>query len=145
MLSPLLIELFKPVAIYSEGKNLKKGLFVDVETTGLSSKDEIIELAMLQFEYDSETSKIHRIFNESSFSKLCQPTFPIPAEITEINGITNEMVEGKSIDEEEVQKMIQQQQAEQQMAQEQQLAQTAADVDEKQARAEATRAQARAA
>ena len=41
----------------------------------------------------------YRIFNESSFSKLCQPSFPIPTEITEINGITNEMVEGKSIDE----------------------------------------------
>ena len=60
-------------------KNLKRGLFVDVETTGLSHQDdEIIELAMLPFDYDSESCEIHQVYNQQAFSKLRDPFLPIP-------------------------------------------------------------------
>ncbi len=43
-------------------KNLKIGLFVDVETTGLSHQDdEIIELAMLPVDYDADSCEIHQV------------------------------------------------------------------------------------
>ena len=88
-------------------KNLKRGLFVDVETTGLSHQDdEIIELAMLPFDYDSESCEIHQVYNQQAFSKLREPSRSIPESITQINGITNEMVEGHKIEAEEVEEIV---------------------------------------
>lgn len=72
------------------------GLFVDTETTGLDhAHDEIIELAMVPFTYgvDGEIYDVGR-----AFEQLRQPSKPISAEITALTGITNAMVEGQSID-----------------------------------------------
>lgn len=74
----------------------KRGVLLDVETTGLDPDvDEIIELAMLPFFYsdDDEIIGIGTPFNE-----LRQPTSPIPAEVTKLTGIDQDMVAGKSID-----------------------------------------------
>lgn len=72
------------------------GLFVDVETTGLDVRtDEIIELAMVRFAYD-EFGQILGI--GECFQGFRQPTNPIPAEITALTGITDEMVAGHVID-----------------------------------------------
>ena len=83
---------------------LKTGLFVDVETTGLdSSKDEIIELAMVPFTY-SDDGRIFEI--KGAFQQLQQPKKPVPPEITTLTGITDEMVRGQNIDRAEVEALV---------------------------------------
>lgn len=60
---------------------------VDVETTGLDAEtDEIIDVAAIRFRGFEPVSK---------FTTLLKPDKPIPVEATEVNRITNEMVEGK--------------------------------------------------
>ena len=58
--------------------------FIDLETTGLSlSTDRIIEIAIIKILPDG-TKQVKR--------KLINPEMPIPAQSTEIHGITDEMV-----------------------------------------------------
>ncbi len=54
--------------------------YLDVETTGLSSDDEIIEIAIVN---DA---------GQAVFNSLIRPNRPIPAAVTRLTGITNEMV-----------------------------------------------------
>ena len=83
-----------------DGSQKRIGVLLDVETTGLDpTRDEIIELAMLKFEYGPEGT-IFRVLDQ--FSRLRDPTIPIPIEITKLTGITPEMVAGKMITPEEV-------------------------------------------
>ncbi|NEX48642.1 3'-5' exonuclease [Pseudotabrizicola algicola] len=78
----------------------RRGLFVDVETTGLDpSKHEIIELAMVPFSYGLD-GKIYSL--GEPFQKMRQPLRAIPAEITAITGIDDSMVAGAKIDPQEV-------------------------------------------
>jgi DNA polymerase-3 subunit epsilon len=76
------------------------GICIDLETTGLDpTQDEIIEIGMVPFTYTADG----RIIDiKKPFSGLRQPSKPIPAEVTEITGITNEMVAGKMIEPAEV-------------------------------------------
>ncbi|SJM62642.1 DNA polymerase III epsilon subunit [Brevundimonas diminuta 3F5N] len=84
----------------SDGGPVRRGLYVDVETTGLDpEKDEIIELAMVPFTYGSD-GRITEV--GEAFEGLRQPAEPIPAHITAITGIDDTMVAGRSIDSEEV-------------------------------------------
>ena len=66
-----------------EGQTTSRvGILLDVETTGLNTAlDEIIELAMVKFEYlpDDRIARITEVF--SSFN---EPSNPIPAEIIEL-------------------------------------------------------------
>ncbi len=83
-----------------DGSKTRLGILIDLETTGLDpAKDEIIEMALVPFEYGLDG----RIFEvREPFSALRQPSKPIPPEITQITGITDEMVAGKTIDPTEV-------------------------------------------
>ena len=65
-----------------------KLIFADVETTGFSREwDSIIEIAAITVDKD---------FNEiDRFHEYIYPGKSIPAKITEITGITNEMLTGK--------------------------------------------------
>lgn len=75
---------------------LKDGVYIDTETTGTdSSRDEIIELAMVPFKYDAD-GRICAV--GEAFTALREPKVPISAEITRITGVTNEMVAGHAID-----------------------------------------------
>lgn len=79
-----------------DGQATKTGILLDVETTGLNTaQDEIIELAMVKFDYlpDDRIARITDVF--SSFN---EPQNPVPVEITELTGITDEMVLGHHID-----------------------------------------------
>jgi DNA polymerase-3 subunit epsilon len=79
---------------------LRTGLFVDVETTGLDpSRCEIIELAMVRFTYGLD-GQIYAV--GEAFGKLREPSQPIPPEVTAITGLTDEMVAGQRIDPAEV-------------------------------------------
>jgi len=75
---------------------LKHGVYLDVETTGKDPlRDEIIELAMVPFSYDAD-GRLCAV--GTPFVQLREPSMPISEEITQITGITNAMVAGKSID-----------------------------------------------
>jgi DNA polymerase-3 subunit epsilon len=87
----------KPIA-YSidDGSHKFKGIFLDVETTGLLiPEDKIIELGLVVFEY-AENGRIFRILEE--FSQYQDPLKPIPAEIVALTGISNEIVKGQKLD-----------------------------------------------
>ena len=83
-------------AVAPDGFVVRRGLFVDVETTGLDpSKDEIIEIAMVPFSYTLEGLVLDV---GEPFQSLRQPSVPIPAEITRMTGIDDAMVAGHSVD-----------------------------------------------
>ncbi len=73
-----------------------RGVIVDTETTGLNHrKDEIIEIGVIAFSFD-ERGFIGDVVGV--YGGLQQPSSPIPAEITRLTGITDEMVAGQVID-----------------------------------------------
>jgi len=96
-----------PQESYNEddGSDKSIAIFLDVETTGLSVEEaEIIELGMIAFEF-SKDGRIFKIIDK--FDEFEEPKKgEIPQEITDITNITNEMVKGKSIDDEKVNKFI---------------------------------------
>jgi DNA polymerase-3 subunit epsilon len=86
----------RPIVPRVESAFPNLAILIDTETTGLShSKDEIIEIGAVAFTYDDE-GVIGDVVGV--YSGLRQPSEPIPAEITRLTGITDEMVAGLDID-----------------------------------------------
>ncbi|WP_419904279.1 3'-5' exonuclease [Kiloniella sp.] len=84
--------------------NIRKGLYIDVETTGLNhEQDEIIELAMIPFRFTRDGQLLDL---GSAFDQLQEPKKAISAEITTLTGISNEMVQGKKIDHDLVHRIV---------------------------------------
>lgn len=82
----------------------KIGVFLDIETTGLSfTEDKLIELGIVKFEYSAD-GRIFRILEE--FSGYQDPHRDISAFITELTGISDDMVKGQEIDEPSVAKYL---------------------------------------
>lgn len=80
--------------------DMRQGLFLDVETTGLDPvNDEIIQLAMVRFTYTLD-GKICDV--SEPFDQLRQPTKPIPPEITLLTGLSDADVLGHQINPTEV-------------------------------------------
>jgi len=70
--------------------------FLDLETTGTDYKeDEIIEIAIKCIEIIKDTGE--NIVVIDAYDSLQEPSFPIPESATKINGITDDMVKGHSI------------------------------------------------
>src|SRR3984893_18108374 len=89
----------EPQAEYHPPDNSPKlvAAVVDVETTGTNPEsDSIIELGICLFEYDRQNGRIYKVLG--SWEWFEDPGFSIPPEITNITGITDEMVTGQSID-----------------------------------------------
>ncbi|MEJ2667190.1 MAG: 3'-5' exonuclease [Deinococcales bacterium] len=83
---------------------LLTGLYVDVETTGLSAaSDRIIELGMVAFEFDRE-GHIYALLDE--LSAFEDPGRPIPPEIVRITGITDDMVAGQHLPDSAVDSLV---------------------------------------
>lgn len=83
--------------------DIRIGLIVDTETTGLADDAEIIELGAVLFEF-SPDGRIFRILDAQSWFE--EPTSPISPEITRVTGITNEMLKGQTIDDDAFDAMI---------------------------------------
>ncbi len=72
------------------------GVIVDTETTGLDPRQhEIIEIGLVAFTFN-DASDVGDVFDV--YGGLQQPMNPLPPEITQLTGITDEMVAGKVID-----------------------------------------------
>lgn len=100
------IKRFEAVEFYNENPtdDVKVGIYLDTETTGMDpDDDEIIELALVPFEFDKE-GNIYRIL--PAYNAFQDPGIPIPEIITQITGITDDMVKGQKIDLEEVSKVL---------------------------------------
>jgi len=79
----------------------KIGLCLDTETTGLNhAEDQIIELGIVAFEYDPATAEIIRITDR--YNGFEDPGLPLPKEIIDITGITDDMVRGQNLDDAQV-------------------------------------------
>ncbi|MBB5703080.1 DNA polymerase-3 subunit epsilon [Ochrobactrum daejeonense] len=80
------------------------GVVVDTETTGLNpAQEEIIEIGAVAFRYADDGS-VGDVC--ATFGALQQPSKPIPADITRITGITDEMVKGQTIPRAELDALI---------------------------------------
>ncbi|GLH79731.1 DNA polymerase III subunit epsilon [Bradyrhizobium sp. SSBR45G] len=78
------------------GQEVRTAILLDTETTGLDhSRDEIIELGMVSFDYTSD-GRIVRL--RDVFSAFNEPSGPISPEVTGLTGITDEMVAGQRIE-----------------------------------------------
>jgi DNA polymerase III subunit epsilon len=88
----------------SVGGETKTCVILDVETTGLDAgRDEVIELGMVKFDYrlDGRVAGLRDVF--SSFN---EPSCPIPADVTALTGITDDMVDGQRIDNDAVSSFV---------------------------------------
>lgn len=80
-------------------EGVKRMAILDTETTGFSPKDDkIIEIAVLIAHFHPDHGLLH--VNDTAFRMFQDPGRPIDKKITDITGITDEMVKGKSIDQE---------------------------------------------
>jgi DNA polymerase-3 subunit epsilon len=78
---------------------------VDVETTGTNpDRDKIIEFGICLFEYDRQSGRMYKVLG--SWEWFEDPGCSIPPEITNITGITDEMVAGHTIDDRAVDDLL---------------------------------------
>lgn len=83
---------------------IKHGIMLDTETTGVdAARDEVIELALVPFQYDAE-GRLCGV--GEAFTALREPSKPIPEVVTRITGITDAMVAGRAIDDDAVTRFI---------------------------------------
>lgn len=82
-------------------------LCIDTETTGLNhEQDKVIELGIVAFEFNPASGEILRITDR--YSGFEDPGAPIPEEVKEITGISDEMVRGQSFDDSRINLLAQQ-------------------------------------
>jgi DNA polymerase III subunit epsilon len=87
-----------------DGTATKIGIILDIETTGLNqTRDEIIELGMVKFTFSAD-GHVFDVLDE--FTALREPSIPIPAAVTELTGISAEMVSGQRMDVNQVERFI---------------------------------------
>lgn len=75
---------------------LRQGLFLDVETTGLDpAVDAIIQLALVPFTFSVDG---HVCSVGDSYEEYDDPGQPIPEQVTKLTGISDDDVRGRAID-----------------------------------------------
>ena len=85
---------------------LRRGLYVDCETTGFSPEhDAVIELALLPFTYTLAGTVVEVLHDEAQAHRN-DPGRPLPAEITHLTGLTDDDVRGERIDVESASALI---------------------------------------
>ena len=101
-----ILKRFVPSKQYQHNTEVKKliGIYLDTETTGLDyNNDKIIELALVPFEYDTE-GNIYRILE--CYTSFQDPGIALNTQITELTGITDDMVKDQSIDHNIVEELV---------------------------------------
>jgi DNA polymerase-3 subunit epsilon len=100
------IKRFEKIDYYNQPDDKPKsiGIFLDTETTGTNHyNDQIIELALVPFEYSND-GKIYKLLE--SYAGLQDPNITITPFITKLTGITNEMVAGKTFDQDKINNIV---------------------------------------
>ena len=101
-----ILRRLEPRAVYHvpDGTPTRRAVFLDLETTGLDpATDEIIEVAMLPFDFSADG----RIFLvHEPFGRFRDPGRSIPPEVVALTGITDQMVAGSSIEPAEVEAFL---------------------------------------
>jgi len=88
-----------------EPNTARIGIVIDTETTGLDTgKDKIIELGFVAFEYDAGSGLIYRILH--TYDGFEDPGEPLEDVVKQITGITDEMVAGQHLDDDEIQRWL---------------------------------------
>lgn len=91
----------------SPQRETRRAVLVDTETTGLDQEaDEVIEIALLPFDYERDTGRLISVEEARAFSAFREPSKPIPPDATKLNGITNEMVKGHTIDADQLKAIV---------------------------------------
>lgn len=89
----------------SPDHQLRHALVVDVETTGIDkASDVIIELGVVRFTYDAVSGQPVEVIAAESF--LEDPKRPLSDEIIALTGITDDMVRGQRIPDEQVHALL---------------------------------------
>ena len=86
----------RPIVLHPRPEFRRCGVIIDTETTGLNFRtDEIIEIGVITFTFNDagELGDVTGIYGG-----LQQPKNAIPADITRLTGITDDMVAGQVID-----------------------------------------------
>lgn len=79
--------------------------FLDVETTGFSPRtDEVVELAMVLFEFDYNAGEITRVVD--TYCGLREPSVPIHPGAARVHGLTLDNLRGKQLDDSRVQSIL---------------------------------------
>lgn len=93
----------EPVSL--QGDEIASAVYVDVETEGLDYKtDKVLEISMVPFTYGKHSGVVSNVFKP--FQAFNDPGRPIAPEITELTGITDDMVRGHKIDADEVEAFV---------------------------------------
>lgn len=83
---------------------IRKGIFIDIETTGLDFElSEAIEIGMVPFDF---TTSGQIVGAGEAFQQLNQPRLGIPTRVTEITGLTDEVVEGHRFNVKEIDNFV---------------------------------------
>jgi DNA polymerase-3 subunit epsilon len=84
---------------------VQSAVVLDLETTGLTAgEDQIIEIGLRQFRYNSQTGEI--LSRDMAYSCFQDPGKPLSPETTQLTGITDQMVAGQKIDWVQVDKIL---------------------------------------
>ena len=84
-----------PTRFEGTGEPVKWVAILDTETTGLESDAEVIELAIVRCGVD-DSDRLCSL--EEMLDEFNDPGFEIPVEVSELTGITDDMVRGRRVD-----------------------------------------------
>ena len=100
-------DYFNPTWASQNTDLIRTGAALDVETTGLNKDDDqIIEIGIRTFLFNRSTGEILKL--QSSYNAFQDPGFPLTEEISELTGITDEMLKGQQIDWNQVNTLLKQ-------------------------------------
>lgn len=102
-----IIRQLEPPGRYCRGEpaTARTGIVIDTETTGLdTATNRIIELGLIAFEYDAASGLIYRILH--TCNGLEDPGEPLTDIVKRITGISDEMLAGQQLDQDEISSWI---------------------------------------